>query len=75
MIQGVAAKGPFINGIFERGVRAGILRAGNGFNKSPLWVRAVNFLPWAIANALVFPKLRLIFGTTCTVLCRRRGAL
>lgn len=62
MTQGVAAKGPFINGIFERGVKAGIARAGNGFNKPPLSVRAKNFIPWAIASLLVFPKLRSIFG-------------
>ncbi|MFA6506874.1 MAG: AMP-binding protein [Treponemataceae bacterium] len=62
MIQGVAAKGPFINGIFERGVKAGIARAGNGFNKPSLWIRAKNFFPWALADALVFPKLRPIFG-------------
>jgi long-chain acyl-CoA synthetase len=62
IIQGVAAKGPFINGIFERGVKAGIARAGNGFSKPPLSVRAKSFFPWAIANILVFPKLRTIFG-------------
>lgn len=60
--QGVAAKGPFIDGIFERGVKAGIARAGNGFDKPPLSVRAKNFIPWAIASLLVFPKLRSIFG-------------
>jgi long-chain acyl-CoA synthetase len=62
MQQGVADKGPFVNGIFERGVRAGIARAGNGFDKPPFWVRAANYLPWALANLLVFPKLRSIFG-------------
>ncbi len=62
MQQGVAAKGAFINGIFERGVKAGIARAGNGFDKTSLWTRLKNYLPWALANALVFPKLRLIFG-------------
>lgn len=62
MIQGVASKGPFINGIFERGVKAGIARAGNGFAKQPFSVQAKNLFPWALANALVFPKLRSIFG-------------
>jgi long-chain acyl-CoA synthetase len=62
MIQGVQAKGPFIYGIFERGLRAGIKRAGNGYNKQPLGTRIANYLPWALANALVFPKLRSFFG-------------
>ena len=74
MTQGVAAKGAFINGIFERGVRAGIARAGNGFNKPSLWTRASGYLPWALANALVFPKLRLIFGTDIKF-CVGGGAL
>jgi long-chain acyl-CoA synthetase len=62
MIQGVQAKGPFIYGIFERGLKAGIKRAGNGYNKQPLGMRIANFFPWALANALVFPKLRGFFG-------------
>ncbi|MDR1286744.1 MAG: AMP-binding protein [Treponema sp.] len=62
MIQGVAAKGKFINGIFERGVRAGIARAGNGFERPPFPVRVRNFFSWAVANVLVFPSLRRFFG-------------
>jgi long-chain acyl-CoA synthetase len=62
MIQGVRAKGDFIYGIFDRGVRAGIARAGNGYNKPPLLRRAASFFPWALANVLIFPKLRKFFG-------------
>lgn len=62
MIQGVKAKGPFIYGIFERGLKAGIARAGNGFRKPPLGVRVKNFFPWALADVLIFPKLRAFFG-------------
>jgi long-chain acyl-CoA synthetase len=62
MIQGVQAKGPFISGIFDRGLRAGIARAGNGFQKPPLGIRVKNFFPWALAKALIFPKLRAFFG-------------
>jgi long-chain acyl-CoA synthetase len=72
--QGVAAKGPFINGIFERGVKAGIARAGNGFATPPFALRAKNFLPWAIASVLVFPKLRTIFGKNIKF-CVGGGAL
>ena len=74
MIQGVADKGSFINGIFERGVRAGIARAGNGFNKPPLSTRITSFFPWALAHALIFPKLRTVFGTDIKF-CVGGGAL
>jgi len=74
MIQGVAEKGSFINGIFERGVQAGIARAGNGFNKPPLGVRIKSFFPWALANALIFPKLRTVFGSDIKF-CVGGGAL
>ena len=74
MIQSVAEKGAFINGIFERGVRAVIARAGNGFNKPPLGVRIASFFPWALANALIFPKLRTVFGSDIKF-CVGGGAL
>ncbi|QQO10546.1 AMP-dependent synthetase/ligase [Breznakiella homolactica] len=74
MIQGIGAKGPFIQGIFERGLKAGIARAGNGYNKVPLGTRIKNFFPWALANALIFPKLRSIFGTDIKF-CIGGGAL
>jgi long-chain acyl-CoA synthetase len=74
MIQGVQAKGPLIYGIFERGLRAGIKRAGNGYNKPPLGTRIANFFPWALASILVFSKLRRFFGTDIRF-CIGGGAL
>ena len=62
MIQGVSEKGGLIKAIFEAGLKAGIARAGNGFNKVPFTTRFVNFFPWALANTLIFPKLRAVFG-------------
>jgi long-chain acyl-CoA synthetase len=62
MIQGISEKGGLIKGIFEAGLKAGIARAGNGYNKPPFFTRLRNFLPWALANALIFPKLRAVFG-------------
>ena len=62
MIQGVSEKGGIIKGIFEAGLKAGIKRAGNGYNKPPFFTRFINFFPWFIANALIFPKLRAVFG-------------
>lgn len=62
MIQGVSEKGAFIKKLFEAGVKAGVARSGNGYHKPPFFTRLVNFLPWAVANALIFPKLRSVFG-------------
>jgi long-chain acyl-CoA synthetase len=62
MIQAVQAKGPLIYGIFERGVRAGIKGAGNGYNKPPLGTRIASYFPWTLANVLIFPRLRRSLG-------------
>lgn len=74
MIQGVAEKGSFINGIFENAVKAGIARSGNGFNKPPLGLRMRTWFPWALGNALIFPKLRSVFGSDIKF-CVGGGAL
>lgn len=74
MIQGVESKGAFVAGIFHRGLAAGIKRSGNGYDKPSLWTRIACFFPWALANALVFPKLRAIFGTDIKF-CVGGGAL
>ena len=74
MIQGVAQKGPFINGIFQRGLKAGIKRNGDGFHRSSAGVRLVTFFPYALASLLVFPKLRKIFGNRIKY-CVGGGAL
>lgn len=71
---GVAAKGTFVEGIFNRGIQAGIARNGDGFHKVPFSVRAKNFLPWIIAELLVFRKVRTIFGKKIKF-CVSGGAL
>ena len=62
MIQGISGKGALIRCIFNAGLKAGIARAGNGYNKPPFAVQLKNYFPWALANALIFPKLRAVFG-------------
>lgn len=62
MVQGVSEKGGLIKKIFENGVNAGAKRNGNGFHKVSFGTRLATFLPWSIANALIFPKLRAVFG-------------
>ena len=74
MIAGVSEKSAFIQKLFNNGVKAGIARAGNGFNKPPFSTRLKNFLPWAIANTLIFPKLRSVFGKNIKY-CIGGGAL
>ena len=74
MTQGIAEKGPFIDGIFQRGLQAGIKRNGDGFNKPPFGVQLATFVPYSIASLLVFPKLRKVFGNRIKY-CVGGGAL
>ena len=60
--SGVAAKGALINGIFTRGVQAGIRIHRDGFRKAPLPVRLRYGVSYFLAEKLIFPKVREIFG-------------
>jgi len=59
---GVAAKGPFINGIFTRGITAGIKLHRDGFHKASLFTRLRYGFNYFLARKLVFPKVLEIFG-------------
>lgn len=61
--DGIKAKGPFIEGIFNRGVKAGIRRNGDGFSKPGLVVQIATYFNYIIAKKLIFKKLKLIFGS------------
>ena len=61
--EGISAKGGFIEGIFERGLEAGILRNGDGFTKPGLATQISTYFNYALADALIFKKLRLIWGS------------
>lgn len=74
MMVGIKEKGAFIEGIFQRGLAAGIKRNGDGFNRPSLWVRLSTFIPYTIASLLVFPKLRSVFGNNIQY-CVGGGAL
>ncbi len=74
IISGVADKGPIINGIFQSGLKAGIKRNGNGYEKTSLATRLATFFPYKLASLLVFPKLRQIFGNRIQY-CVGGGAL
>ncbi len=74
IISGVAAKGTFIHTIFSKGIEAGILLNGNGYNAPPLTTRIRAFLPYKIASILVFSKVKKIFGSKLQF-CIGGGAL
>ena len=61
--QNVASKGQLTQTFFTHGMQAGIARTGNGFSKVMTGVRIRSFFPWMLANILVFPKLRTLFGS------------
>ena len=60
--DGVKAKGKFINGLFNMGLNAGIRINRDGYKKAGFFVKLVNYLPYKLADALVFSKVRKIFG-------------
>jgi long-chain acyl-CoA synthetase len=60
--DGVAAKGKFVNGIFKAGLNAGIRINRDGFRKAGFFVKLANYIPYKLADALVFKKVRKIFG-------------
>jgi long-chain acyl-CoA synthetase len=60
--DGIRAKGGLVETIFNRGLAAGILRNGDGFRKPGSLVQLSTFLPYWIAEKLIFKKLRQIFG-------------
>ncbi len=74
MTQGIHQKGAFIEGIFNRGLEAGILRNGDGFSRPGTWVQIKTWPSYTLANKLVFPKLRAIFGNRM-LYCVGGGAL
>jgi long-chain acyl-CoA synthetase len=55
---GVAAKGGFVDRLFTAGVRNGVRYHGDGFRRSPLGVRLGTWLPYKLAQLLVFGKVR-----------------
>ena len=62
MQDGIDAKGGIIKKIFDAGVAAGIEINRDGYKKAPLGVRLKNFVAYKLADALIFPKLREVFG-------------
>ncbi len=60
----IQVKGKFISGIFNMGMNAGIRMNRDGYRKAGFLVKMINYLPYKLADVLVFSKVRKIFGTS-----------
>jgi long-chain acyl-CoA synthetase len=60
--DGIRSKGGLVEKIFKNGVAAGIKRNGDGFRKPGSLVQAGTFIPYFLAEKLIFKKLRQVFG-------------
>ena len=58
----IEEKGGFVERLFTKGVEAGIAYHGDGYHKPPFGVRLRNWLPYKLADAVVFRKVRETFG-------------
>lgn len=55
-------KGGFIKWLFNAGLNAGIKINNNGYKKAGFFTKLANIIPYKLANALIFKKVRMIFG-------------
>ncbi len=55
-------KGGFIEWLFNAGMNAGIKINMDGYHKADFITRLAHFIPYKLANALIFKKVRAIFG-------------
>jgi len=62
MIDGVKDKGGFIYSIFDKGLKAGCFRNGDGFTKPGGLKQFISFFPYKLAATLIFKKLKDVFG-------------
>lgn len=60
--DGIKEKGSLIEALFKSGLKAGIIRNGDGFTKPNAWVQFVNYFSFKLADVLIFKKLREIWG-------------
>ena len=61
--EGIQKKGGIIESIFNRGIDAAIKRNGDGFTKPGLSTQISTYFNFAIADKLIFSKLRKIWGS------------
>jgi long-chain acyl-CoA synthetase len=63
IISGIEEKGGLVERLFKAGIRAGIAYNGDGWNRPGLAVRARAFLPYKLAKAILFDRIKtMVFG-------------
>ncbi|NCN05043.1 MAG: AMP-binding protein [Spirochaetales bacterium] len=63
MITAIRKKDGIIEILFRRGLSSRIIMNGDGYKTRPNFlVRFLHFWPYSIANLLIFPRLRDVFG-------------
>jgi long-chain acyl-CoA synthetase len=72
--DGIEKKGGFVRNLFNSGVAAAVKRNGDGYRKKPFFTRLFTYLPYKLADVLVFSKVRAIFGSKLKF-CVGGGAL
>jgi long-chain acyl-CoA synthetase len=72
--EGVAAQGGIAKKLFDMGLSAGIAYYGDVYNRPSIFTRAANWLPYKLADRLVFSKVRETFGSNIRF-CVGGGAL
>jgi len=60
---GIAERGALFEGLFRWGLACGIRFHGDGHRTQPLGARIANWLPYKLADLLIFRRVRKIFGT------------
>lgn len=60
--HGISEKGEIVRKLFETGLQSGIKYHGDGFHTPPISTRIVNFLPYKLADRLIFQQVRKTFG-------------
>ena len=62
--EGVSEKGALLNGIFTRGIRAGVALIGDGYQKPSLGTKLRHGFNHWLASAILFPKTKQVFGNS-----------
>lgn len=62
MIEGINKKGGIVKAIFNRGLKSAMTMNGDGLHQASPIVKAFHYLPYLLAEKLIFKKLRMVFG-------------
>jgi long-chain acyl-CoA synthetase len=60
--EGIDNKGGIAKSLFNAGLKTGQKLYRDGFRKEPVHKRIFDYIPYSLANAVVFKKVRQIFG-------------